>query len=72
MIVEEVILEEKPLNISVAAIPKQKTEPTNPLHSPHWNVECMTEFENTLIASDWEQTEHKNAAQYYDSIGHAF
>ena len=72
---EEILLDEfgeEPLNITVAAIPKSNTEPTNSLEIPQWNVECMTKFENTLMESSWEQSGQKNVAEYYDSLGHAF
>ena len=72
---EEVLLdefEEESLNITVAAVPKSNTEPTDSLDMPQWNVECMTKFENSLMESSWEQSGQKNVAEYYDSLGHAF
>lgn len=66
-------IDEKLLNVTVEAVPKQADEePSNIPDLSTWNVECMTTFENTLIKSSWKQSEQKNVAEYYDSIGHAF
>ena len=75
-IFEEVSSEEidaKSLNVTVEAVPKQADEvPSDIPGLSSWNVECMTTFENTLMKSSWKQSEQKNVAEYYDSIGHAF
>ena len=66
-------IDEKPLNVTVEAVPKQADEELSDISDlSSWNVECMTNFENTLIKSSWKQSEQKNVAEYYDSIGHAF
>ena len=75
-IFEEVSSEEiddKPLNVTVEAVPKQADEESSDIPDlSSWNVKCMTNFENTLKKSSWKQSEQKNVAEYYDSIGHAF
>ena len=75
-IFEEVSPEEfddKPLNVTVVAVSKQSDEEATDISDMSlWNVECMTTFENTLRKSSWKQSEQKNVAEYYDSIGHAF
>ena len=64
-------IEDKRLNVTVVAIQKHGESSDIPDLSS-WNVECMTTFENTLMKSSWKQSEQKNVAEYYDSIGHAF
>ena len=75
-IFEEVSSEETddpPLNVTVVAFPKQADKESSDIQDHlSWNVECMTTFENTLMKSSWKQSEQKNVAEYYDSIGHAF
>ena len=75
-IFEEVSSEEiddKSLNVTVVAVPKQADEePSDIPDFSSWNVECITNFENTLKKSSWKQSGQKNIAKYYDSIGHAF
>ena len=75
-IFEEVSPEEfddKPLNVTVVAVSKQSDEEATDISDMSlWNVECMKTFENTLRKSSWKQSEQKNVAEYYDSIGHAF
>ena len=57
----------------MVAVPKQSEgEATDISDMSLWNVECITTFENTLRKSSWKQSEQKNVAEYYDSIGHAF
>jgi len=72
-IFEEVSSEEiddKPLNVTVEAVPKQADEELSDIPDlSSWDVECMTTFENTLMKSSWKQSEQKNVAEYYDSIG---
>ena len=75
-IFEEVSSEEiddKSLNVTVSAVPKQVDKELSDIPDlSSWNVECITNFENTLTKSSWKQSEQKNVAEYYDSIGHAF